>query len=300
MRTLALIVLLSSSTASADYWYGDDPMSFRRPDMMSLSSGLLDRMQFAYARLGITSEIGSHDDASTATSTLHLQFATPSECIFGTYFTLPLAFALVDPPRVAAAGMTPPPPSSLGFGTADVGVYLGKSRSHANALWRIGALLPTAPTSGPHTISARAGDMVLELPRSAGARFSASHALGLWRPSSTSYGGLRIDTGLDLAYELDRDENPMHVVPHAGIGAMFVFQRRTVSIDSVLAMDPRDRGELNVRWSTGLTTRFAPTSGLGSWMQPGITIAMVRTPDGWGATLAIDLAASKYRDQPRE
>lgn len=307
MRLLALFVLLSSSTAAADQLaYGDDPVHFERPDMMSLSSGLLDRMQFALARLSITTEVGSHDGADTVTSTLHAQVSTSCDCTFGAYFTLPLAYAIAEPIGVAAAGSTPQQPSRLAFGTADVGLFLGgPKKNRQGALWRVGALLPTAPARGqPHTISARAGDMVLELPRSAGARFSASHLLGfLQLPRSwfgtRSYGGLRVDTGLDLAYELDRgpEEHAMHVVPHAGLGAMIAFQRTTVSIDTVLAMDPTDRGDMNVRWSTGITGRFAPTTGLGSWFQPGLTLAMVRTPEGWGGTIALEIAATRYRNK---
>lgn len=315
MRFVASVVLslLVSSTAFADQLaYGDDPGHFSRPDLMSLSTGLLDRMNLAYARLSITTEVGSHDRASTATSTLHAQVATSCDCTFGAYFTLPLAYALSSEPSigVAAAGMaTPPEPRRIGFGTADVGLFLGSpaKRGHG-AIWRVGALLPTAPAEGqPHTISARAGDMVLELPRSAGARFSASHLLGLLQlPSSwfgtRSYGGLRFDTGLDLAYELDRgpEARAMHVIPHAGLGALIAFRRTTVSVDTVLAMDPTDEGDMNVRWSTGVTTRFAPTTGLGSWLQPGITLAMVRTPEGWGGTIALDIAASRYRDKRSE
>ncbi len=306
MRLLALFVALSSSTAFADQIaYGDDPEEFREPDLMSMSSGLLDRMQLALARLSITTELGSHDRANTATSTLHAQVSTSCDCTFGAYFTLPLAYRLVEPIGVAAAGTaTPPTPSRIGFGTADVGLFLGTpEKMNHGAVWRVGALLPTAPAGGqPHTISARAGDLVLELPRSAGARFSSSHLFGFFQlPSSwfgtKSYGGIRVDTGLDLAYELDRgpEEHAMHVVPHAGLGAIVAFQRTTLSLDTVLAMDPTDQGDMNVRWSTGVTTRFAPTTGLGSWFQPALTVAMVRTPDGWGGTIALDIAASRYR-----
>jgi hypothetical protein len=310
MRLVASFVIVflgSSSTATADMLaYGDDPVHFTEPDMMSLSSGLLDRMQLALARLSITTELGSHDGADTATSTLHAQVSTSCDCTFGAYFTLPFAYALAEPTALVGAGATPPQRPRAGFGTADVGLFLGApTKNNHGALWRIGALLPTAPAAGqPHTISARAGDMVLELPRSAGARFSASHLFGFMDlPNSwfgtKSYGGLRIDTGLDLAYELDRrpEEHAMHVVPHAGLGAMIAFRRTTVSLDTVLAMDPTDTGDMNVRWSTGITTRFAPTTGLGSWFQPGLTLAMVRTPDGWGGTIALEIAATRYRNK---
>jgi hypothetical protein len=307
MRLLALVSLLVPSIASADYLaYGDEPDHFDEPEVMSLASGLLDRTLLAYGRLSITTEVGSHDGADTATSTLHAQVATTCACTFGAYFTLPLAYALTEPVTLVGAGMTPAQPSRVGFGTADVGLFIGgpKNRGH-NGLWRIGALLPTAPSGGqPHTISARAGDMVLELPRSAGARFSASHMFGfLQLPSSwfgtRSYGALRVDTGLDLAYELDRApaDSPMHVIPRAGLGAMFAFRRATVSIDTVLAMDPTDQGDMNVRWSTGVTGRLGSPNGRGSWLQPALTLAMVRTPDGWGGTIALDIAATRYRDK---
>lgn len=303
-RLLALLVLLSSSAASAQIWYGDDPAHFGRPDLMSLASGLLDRTQLSLARGSIGTEVGSLDGARTATTTFHAQLATPSAWAFGAYFTLPLAYALDEPLRVAARGGPVERPSRLGFRTADLGVFLGAPDArHRGVVWRVGALLPTASTDGPpSTISARAGDMVLELPRSAGARFSASHVFGaLQLPGSwfgtKSFGGLRVDTGLDVAYELDAQR--MHLVPHAGVGAMVAFRRATVSLDSVVAMDPTDRADMRVRWSTGVTGRFAPTTGLGSWFQPGVTLAMVRTPDGWGGTIALELAASRYRDAAR-
>jgi hypothetical protein len=145
--------------------------------------------------------------------------------------------------------------------------------------------------------------MVLELPRSAGARFSAAHNFGWWElPNSwfgtTTFGALRWDTGLDLAYELDAapEARSMHVVPHAGLGAMIAFEPGTVSIDTVLAMDPTDHADMNVRWSTGITGRLANTNPhRGSWLQPALTLAMVRTPEGWGGTIALDLAATRHR-----
>jgi hypothetical protein len=304
-RLFALVVLLWSSAASAQVMAGDDEpeTQFERPEQMSTPWGLLDRMQIAPARLSLTTELGSHDGADTATTTLHAQVSTSCDCRFGAYFTLPLAYSLVEPVGVAAAGTTPPQPSRLGFGTADVGLFFSPKDHHEETIWRVGALLPTAPAGGqPHTISARAGDMILELPRSAGARFSASHLFGyLQLPSSwfgtRSYGALRFDTGLDMGYELDRGpaERAMHVVPHAGLGSLFAFRPFTVSIDTVLAMDPTDQGDMNVRWSTGVTGRLARMDRDGSWFEPGVTLALVRTPDGWGGTIAIDLAATRHR-----
>jgi hypothetical protein len=313
MRLLAMFVLFSSSTAAADqiaYGGDDDLDDLHDPDAMWLPWSLLDRMQIAPARLSVTTEIGSLDKWQTATSTLHAQVSTSCDCRFGAYFTLPLAYSLADPdqPLVAAAGSTPPlrQQHRLGFRTSDVGLFFSPKADWSNEeiVWRIGALLPTARADAPHTTSARAADMVLELPRSAGARFSASHNFGWMNlPASwfgtTTFGALRWDTGLDLAYELDTgpEERSMHVVPHAGLGALIAFRPGTVSIDTVLAMDPTDEGDMNVRWSTGVTGRLArPDPHRGSWLQPALTVAMVRTPEGWGGTIALDLAATRHRD----
>jgi hypothetical protein len=304
MARLAALLLLWSSTASAEMIaYGDEPEELQDPDALWLPWGLLDRMQIAPPRIGVTTEVGSHDGFDTATTTLHGQISTSCDCRFGAYGTLPLTFALVEPIGVAAAGATPPRPARSAFGTADVGLFFSPKQRHEEALWRIGALLPTgSSTREPRTVSARAGDLVLELPRSAGARFSATHGFGwLQLPSSwfgtTTFGSIRWDTGLDIAYELDRgpDEKSMHVVPHAGLGALIAFRPGTVSLDTVLAIDPTDTGTLNTRWSTGITGRLARPDGRGAWFHPALTVALVRTPDSWGWTFALDLAATGRR-----
>ena len=46
------------------------------------------------------------------------------------------------------------------------------------------------------------------------------------------------------------------------------------------------------RFSAGVTGRLARTNGQGGWLHPVSTLATVRTPEGWGATIAVDLAAS--------
>ena len=305
MRLLAVSVLLSSTLAAADspLAWDDGDRDLDRPGEMWLPWGVLDRMQIAPARLSLTTELGTHDGADTATTTLHAQISTSCQCGYGAYFTLPLAYAFAEPTGLAAAGSTLPQPARIGWRTADVGVFFSPRESHHDSLWRVGALLPTASAMGPRTISARAGDMVLELPRSAGARFSASHLFGFldlprsWFGTRT-FGAIRWDTGLDLAYELDAPAQArrLHVVPHAGVGAQFVFRPVTVSIDSVLAMDPTDQGDMNVRWSTGVTGQLgSPAAHAGSWFRPALTLALVRTPDGWGGTVAIDLTATRHR-----
>lgn len=305
MRLLALAVplLLLSSTASAQViGYGEEGDYVERPREMWQGWGLLDRMQIAPARLSLTTELGSLDGADTATSTLHAQISTSCDCRYGAYFTLPLAYALGESPVFAAAGMVPPRPSRIGWRTADVGVFISPRESHHDTLWRIGALLPTA-SEGPHTPSARAGDMVLELSRSAGARLSASHMLGyLDLPRGwfgrRAFGALRWDSGIDLAYELDVPAagRPMHVIPHAGLGALVAFRTASISLDTVIAMDPTDSGAMNVRWSTGVTGRLgSPDPERTAWYLPALTLALVRTPEGWGGTIALDLAVTRAR-----
>jgi hypothetical protein len=265
-------------------------------------------MQIAPPRLGLTTEVGSLDSADVAGMTLHGQVSTTCDCRMGAYGTLPLAVAIDRgmPLGVAAAGvvMPAPSPARAAFGTADVGVFISaKGRwSRAETIYRVGALLPTASATGaPRSISARAGDMVLELPRSAGARFSTSHLFGFLPTSwfgSRSFAALRLDTGLDIAHELDRKptDRSLHMIPRAGLGILVAKRAGTLSFDTVVAMDPTDTSDMNVRWSTGVTGRLVRPDGRGSWFHPALTLAAVRTPEGWGGTIAIDLAATKQRD----
>jgi hypothetical protein len=104
----------------------------------------------------------------------------------------------------------------------------------------------------------------------------------------------RLDYGVDLARET-ANERLMHVIPRAGFGLLFARYRGTLSFDTALAVDPTDHGDLRTRFSAGVTGRLARTNGEGWRFQPALTLATVRTPEGWGATIAIDLAASAKR-----
>lgn len=271
-------------------------------DKMWLPFGLLDRIQFTPPRLSVTTEMGSADSFDTTRTTLHGQISTSCDCKFGAYGTLPVSYALApDGVGVAAAGG--PIQSDMPrawFGNGDIGLFAGSEDSHEQSVYRIGALLPTGSSEPrPQFTSARVGDLVLELPRSAGMRLSASKMFG-WidLPSRWIVSGIdvaaRLDYGVDVARE-SANERLMHVIPRAGFGLLFARYRGTVSFDTALAVDPTDHGDLRTRFSAGVTGRLASTDGKGWWVQPALTLATVRTPDGWGATIAVDLAAVKLK-----
>jgi len=271
-----------------------DPM--RR---MWLPFGLLDRIQLAPPRLSVTTEMGSNDSFDTTRATLHAQASTSCDCRFGAYGTLPITYAMVPAGvDVAAAGGPIRNDASRGwFGTADVGLFAGGEGSHEQSVYRIGALLPTA-SDEPHKTftSARVGDLVLELPQSAGVRLSASKMWGWVRLPSSWLGphmhlAARTDFGVDIAREWE-NERLMHVVPRAGFGMLFARRRGSLSFDTALAVDPTDHGNLRTRFSAGVTGRLARPDGMGSMFQPALTLATVRTPEGWGATVALDFALS--------
>jgi len=281
--------------------YGRPPWERSSPaERMWIPFGLLDRIQFAPPRLGVTTEVGSADGFDTTRSTLHAQASTSCDCGLGAYGTLPMSYELVpDGVGVAAAGG--PPRSELSrawLGTADVGAFVGGERSHEQSVYRIGALLPTGSRQArPQFTSARVGDLVLDLPRSTGMRLSASKMFGwVQLPSRWTVPGIhlaaRTDFGVDLARESE-DERLMHVIPRAGFGLLFARRLGTVSFDTALALDPTDHGDLRTRFSAGVTGRLARTDGSRATIQPALTLATVRTPDGWGATIAIDLALSR-------
>jgi hypothetical protein len=60
----------------------------------------------------------------------------------------------------------------------------------------------------------------------------------------------------------------------------------SVSVEAAAAIDPFVTRDGGVRFSAGVTGMLK----LG-WLQPAATLAAIRTPDGWGATLSLDLAA---------
>ena len=263
------------------------------PIPLWLPFGLLDRMELAPPRVSDTTEITGDP---SVTSTLHAQMSTECDCHIGAYGTLPVAVSLDHGPDIALAGgpMQPAPTSRASVGTADVGVFGGTEHDGGQQIYRLGVLVPSAAREQPRlSPSARVGDEVLELPRTTGVRISTSR-LSSWEPVGAEiHRMLRFDLGLDMAvqYATPERDRIVHVIPRAGIGEMAQCSHVAVSVESALAWDPFVYTDGGLRWSTGITGRW--TRG---WFQPALTLAAVRTPDGWGGTIALDLAASA---QPR-
>jgi hypothetical protein len=230
--------------------------------------------------------------------TLHAQASTPCDCHIGFYGTLPLSIALTpDPVAVAAAGgPVIRDGSRASLGTADVGVFGGVDSGDRQTIYRLGFLLPSASKEQPRLLaSGRVGDSVLELPKTAGVRISTSRLLG-WKDVpwlSELRRETRLDLGLDVAAEYANEIHGriVHVVPRAGIGTMFACDHLTVAFETALAYDPFVYRDPGMRWSTGVTGRFGGRESH-HWFQPAVTLATVRTPEGWGGTVALDLAAS--------
>jgi hypothetical protein len=265
-----------------------------------LPFGLLDRMQIAPFRASVTTESGTADHFATSSMTLHAQWSTPCDCRIGAYGTLPVSILLDDdaPGVAASGGPLPDQQARTVLGTADVGLFGGTNKSaHGITIFRVGALLPTGARH-PHRWlpSARVGDAVLELPRSAGVRLSTSKLMG-WHtfPSGFLHDALeatRFDLGVDVAVELVGNTNPVHVVPRAGIGSQLSRGLLNLAIDTSLSVDPFVDDSVNLRWSTGLTGRLAFLDGTGWFLHPAFSLAAVRTIDGWSANLLFDLAAT--------
>jgi hypothetical protein len=253
-----------------------------------LPFGLLDRQQLAPPRLSDTIEINGGPAIS---STLHAQGSTQCDCHIGAYGTLPLAVSMQWDLGVAAAGSTIPTDDSRAtIGTADVGVFGGTQDARGQQLYRLGFLIPSASREQPRLpVSARVGDGVLELPRTAGARLSHSRIWIKDTPwTSIAQHILRVDLGLDVAgeYATDAHRRIVHVIPRAGVGVMQQCDLGSITLETALAYDPFvDRGG-GLRWSAGVTGMLK----LG-WLQPAATLAAVRTHDGWGGAIAVDLAA---------
>ncbi len=242
--------------------------------------GLLDRMRFAPFHTSVTDEVGSYDHGHTTSLTLHVQASTSCDCQFSFYGTLPASLEL-DRDSIVARSLGQEQRTVLG--TAELGVFGGGERDHATTIFRVGGLLPTG-TRDDHAWlpSARVGDRVLELPRSAGVRTSVS------REYASGRDRFRIDLGIDVAEVLPT--TTVHVIPRAGVG-MLVAHSESVSyaLDTVLSADPFvDRG-VDLRWSAGVTGRYARKRGV---VQPAVTLAMVRAEAGWGASLLVDVTAS--------
>jgi hypothetical protein len=265
-----------------------------------LPFGLLDRMQIAPFRASVTTESGTADHFATSSMTLHAQMSTPCDCRIGAYGTLPISILLDDDaPGIAAAGGPLPDqqPRSV-LGTADVGLF-GGTNKHGNdiTIFRLGALLPTGARH-PHRWlpSARVGDQVLELPRSAGVRLSTSKLMG-WHDLPNGWvhhvvEATRFDVGVDVAVELVGNANPVHVIPRAGIGTLLTKGLVNLSLDTSLSADPFVDHDANLRFSAGLTGRLARLDGSGWFVHPALSLAVVRTIDGWSGNLLFDLAAT--------
>lgn len=253
-----------------------------------LPFGLLDRQQLAPPRLSDTSEI---DGGSAISSTLHAQASTACDCHIGAYGTLPLAVSTEREPGVAAAGVAiPSDDSRASIGTADVGVFGGTQDGNGQQIYRLGFLIPSAAREQPRlAASARVGDEVLELPRTAGVRLSHSRIWIKDTPwTSVAQHILRVDLGLDVAGQCATEDHRriVHIIPRAGVGVMQQCDLGSVSVETALAYDPFVDHDGGLRWSAGVTGMLK----LG-WLQPAATVAAVRTPDGWGATISLDLAA---------
>ena len=269
-----------------------------------LPFGLLDRMQIAPPRVSATAEMGKSNDYDTTSVTLHAQASTKCDCHIGGYGTLPISIDVAPEPSGLMFAPAPSPmrdSSRASLGTAEVGVFGGKERWHGQqTIYRLGVLLPTASREQPPLLaSARVGDHVLELPRTMGVRLSTSNLKGWSSPPMDWFGSrarfaMRYDVGLDVAAEFKNSQHDriVHVIPRAGIGTMVAGKHGSLSFDTVAAIDPLVDFDWRLRWSTGITGRLARRDGRGWFIQPALTLAAVRTPDGWGGTLMLDLAAT--------
>lgn len=272
----------------------------RADERVWLPFGLLDRVQLAPPRVSASAEMTSRDHYDSTSLTLHAQASTKCDCNIGAYGTLPMSIYLADAPSgVVMAGGMGRVDSRTALGTADIGIFGGKEHwTGGQTVYRLGALLPTASKDTPYLFpSARVGDMALELPRSTGVRVSTSW-LQRWRDligfSSSVQHSLRADLGLDVAVEhaSDLHDRIVHVIPRTGLGFLVSGTHGTLSFDTALALDPFIDFEPRLRWSAGVTGRLVRRDGRGFFLHPALTLATVRTPEGWAGTLMFDLAAS--------
>lgn len=280
--------------------YRARPSPNRGDHPLWLPFGLVDRMQLSPFRASVSTEVGTTNDTSSSSVTLHAQMSTPCDCKFGMYGTLPASIRLDAGGGSLAAAGGPVPGSDMPrtlLGTTDVGLFGANRAREKQTLFRVGALLPTGARN-PHRWlpSARAGDAVLELGRSAGVRLSTSTIMG-WHSwpgdvVQNVWEATRLDLGVDVAAELVGNDAPVHIMPRAGISTMFTRERGTLSLDTAISLDPFVGRDANVRWSAGITGRLARFDGTGWYLHPALSLAVVRTPDGWGGNLMFDLAAS--------
>ena len=278
-------------------------------DRMWLPWGLSERSQFGVTRLSISSEVSTADSYDTMWMTMHAQAVLPGARSTSGYVTMPMGVLIdEDSMNIAAAGGPIAGAPRRWFGNGDVGLYYGKEAWTGPALvFRIGALLPTATERFAQPASMRAGDLVMELPRSYGGRLSVSHLTGwgrwgqipaswLWFGHSVPFAA-RVDVGFDFAREVD-SENTI-VVPRVAFGVLFARPSVTLSLDTAVAHAyDVTTGDQGLRWSTGTTFRLADRRGHGCAFQPALTLAAVRTPEGWGGAFALELGAASPTRTP--
>ena len=128
----------------------------------------------------------------------------------------------------------------------------------------------------------------LELPHSAGVRTSVS------RQYATSGATYRVEAGIDVAAVLALPGNPVHVIPRAGAGMLVTASPRlSYSIDTAVSADPFVVDDhAMVRWSAGITGRYARHTGHISFLQPAVTLATTHSEEGWTESLLVDLIAT--------
>jgi hypothetical protein len=301
--TAVLLLAAGSAHAGSPYSYEDEVPAVQREHIW-LPFGLLDRMRLAPFHMSAITEMGTHDAGDgTASVTVHAQMSTECSCNVGIYGTLASSIALTNESRasqpLATGGSLSPVPRDprTQLGTLDVGLFGGTKNRRSSWIYRVGTLLPTG-TRHPHPWlpSARVGDRVLELPRSTGVRVSTSKIYG-WRTMprlcDDLFTAFRIDAGLDIAAVLALPGNPVHVIPRGGAGAMMSRGGNFIyTADTAVSVDPFVDDGLNLRWSAGVTARYARADGRNSVVQPALTLATTRTSDGWSASLLLDLTAS--------
>jgi hypothetical protein len=259
------------------------------PDRMWLPWGLSDRSQFGAIRVSLAQEVSTSDSYDSLWMTAHLQTPLPGGSERAFYLTIPAGVVLDDQTSIAAAGMPLGNRPRRWLGNSDIGVYFGdESWTGGTTVFRLGALVPTATEHDPQPPRMRAGDLVMELPRAYGGRFAVSRLSG-WRHvvDRTRY-AYRLDAGFDYARAADGESTT--VVPRAALGALISRPYATLSIDTAVAHAyDTATGDSGLRWSTGTTIRLVDRRARGCGIEPAITVAAVRTSEGWGGALSLEL-----------
>ncbi len=313
----ALLAVPSITVASSPPPPPEPAGGFTRDwDEQTATFGLLDRMQLAPLKLVVANEVNTEDDAGSVALTVHLQYALAGDWGAGAYATIPMWIPLEA--RDAATGRHSMP------GTLELGGFYGDvPRGARMRLVRVGVLLPTTPDEAAgRFVSARVGDAVLGLAGATGVRLSGS-SLRPWRKVfGETFGAderwrdalevtTRVDVGIDAVEARTspsrlsdpRDDSAQHVIARAGAGVMLARYSWTLSIDTVAAiMHRNDRDGVELRWGGGATLRRVgrdsdKREGVPR-LQPSLTLAGLRTADGWAATAMIELTitARRYGD----